>query len=109
MRTFGIAMAYILVILAVMLLGFGLNYTSFAQYKFFAPRMEQVRHDTFAQSQSYTDGMQRDLDKLQMEYERSTPEQQIGLRDVVIHRFAAYNGPLTPREEAFYNRMRSGN
>jgi len=45
----------------------GLGYLSYLAYSFYAPKYEQVRYNTFKESQTYNDGMLRDLQNLQME------------------------------------------
>jgi hypothetical protein len=108
MSTFKLIMIWLGAIVLLSAVGFALNYADFAQYKFFAPRMEQVRHNTFDHSQSRTDGMQTRMDKFRMEYMKATPEQRVGIRDIVLSEFASYNGPLTPSEAAFYQQMKDG-
>ena len=58
--------------------------------KTFAPREEQVRHDTFKESQAYNDGMAQDLDGFYLEYQKGSAEQKAALRAVALHRLAAY-------------------
>jgi hypothetical protein len=45
------------------------------------PGYEQVRYNTFKESQTYNDGMIRDLENLQMEYMKSNDEQKAALKD----------------------------
>jgi len=94
-------------IVALVVLSFALSYTSYAQYSFFAPRMEQVRYDTFKHSQSYNEGMVRDLENLQMEYAKADSNQKAMLRTVVLHRFSVYEGQLPSNLQAFYNQLKN--
>lgn len=94
-------------IAALVGLSFILSYTDYAQYSFFAPRMEQVRYNTFKQSQSYNEGMARDLENLQMEYAKADATQKPMLRAVILHRFEAYQGTLPANLDLFYNQLRN--
>lgn len=50
---------------------FGVSYGGYLLYDFFTPRYEQVRYNTFKESQSYNDGMLRELRRLQVEYHKA--------------------------------------
>ena len=83
---------------------------NFASFAFWAPKVEQVRYNTFKQSQSYNDGMLRDLQELKMQYLQATPDQKIALKAIVLHRFGAYNPDMLPPDLlAFYLPLRSAN
>ena len=76
---------------------------SFYLYSYFAPKYEQVRYDTFKQSQSYNDGMLRDLQDLKMEYIKANDEQKAALKAIVIHRFSVYELEKLPYDlRGFY-------
>ena len=60
-------------------------------YSYFAPRYEQVRYNTFKESQSYNDAMLRDLQNIRMEYIKANDEQKTALRTIAIHRFEVYD------------------
>lgn len=81
----------------------GLGYISYMAYAFYAPKYEQVRYDTFKQSQTYNDGMLRDLQDLKMEYIKANDEQKAALKAIVIHRFSVYEVDRLPYDlRAFY-------
>jgi hypothetical protein len=63
----------------------------FFLYKTFAPKYEQVRRDTFEQSKAYNQGMIQELQNMQFEYVKATPEQKQTLASVILHRAADYN------------------
>jgi hypothetical protein len=93
----------IAVIVSIAFLGFVANSLGFVSFKFFAPKVEQVRYDTMKQSQAYNDGMLRDLQNLKLEYLRGNPEQQAALRAIVIQRFSVYDTTrLPPDLQSFY-------
>lgn len=62
------ASAVFLGIILLCVVGFGLNYVGLFNDRFFNPREEQVRHDTFECSASHTDGVIRDLREQRDEY-----------------------------------------
>lgn len=71
---------------------------NFVLYKIFAPKMEQVRHDTFKESQAYNDGMLQNLRKSQMEYAQASDEHKLALGSIVLHDFAAYDRERLPTD-----------
>lgn len=90
-------------ICTIALLAFVANVLGLASFAFFAPKVEQVRFNTFKQSQAYNDGMLRDLENLRMEYIHSNPEQQGALKGIVLHRFSVYDiSKLPPDLQTFY-------
>lgn len=90
-------------IISLSLLAFVANATGLASFAFFAPKVEQVRYNTFKESQAYNDGMLRDLQNLKMEYQRGNPEQQAALKAIVIQRFSAYDVNKLPVDlQSFY-------
>jgi len=93
--------AQIVIWLGLLALGFGgIGYMC---YRTFAPLNEQVRYDTFKNSQAYNEGMLKDLYDLQREYLKATPEQQGALRALIQHRFEAYDRNRLPQDlQAFY-------
>ena len=69
---------------------------SFFLYKFFAPRQEAVRRETFEQSKAYVQGTIQELYKLQVEYAKATPEQKVALSSVIRHQAAGFDEKLLP-------------
>jgi hypothetical protein len=79
---------------------------SFYLYSYFAPKYEQVRYDTFKQSQSYNDGMLRDLQDLRMEYVKANDEQKAAIKYIAIHRFSVYDIDRLPVDlRVFYQEL----
>jgi len=84
----------------------GLGYISYMAYAFYAPKYEQVRYNTFKESQAYNDGMLRDLQNLRMEYIKSNDEQKAALRAIALQRFSVYEINRLPYDlQAFYNSL----
>ena len=82
MENFKAVLIYVVAISAVMVLGFGLTYVDWASYNFFAPKYENTRRQVFEQSNAYNAGMIRDLENLQMEYQRADSNQKDALRPI---------------------------
>jgi hypothetical protein len=90
-----------MVILGI-LVGLG-GYMGFISFSFWAPKMEQVRYDTFKESQSYNEGMIRDLQNLKIEYFRANSDQKEALKAIILHRFSVYDVNKLPDDlQVFY-------
>lgn len=63
----------------------------FFLYKMFAPKMEQIRRETFEQSKAYNQGMVQELENMQFQYVQAQPEQQKALAPIILHRAADYD------------------
>jgi hypothetical protein len=93
----------ITLIVTIGILGFLGNLLGFYSFKFFAPKVEQVRYDTFKQSQAYNDGMVRDLENLRLEYMQANPDQRVAMKAIILHRFSVYDINRLPMDlQAFY-------
>lgn len=80
----------------------------FFLYRFFAPKMEQARRETFEQSKAYNDGAQQDLRRMQLEYIKATPVQQDALAAVILHQMAGYDeSKLAPDLRDFINQIKA--
>lgn len=66
--------------------------------KFFAPKQEQVRREVFEQSKAYNQGMVQELQNMQFEYIKATPDQQKALRSIILHRAADYPADKMPAD-----------
>lgn len=66
----------------------------------YQPREEQVRHDTFENSATFTDGMARDLSNLRLQYFATgeTPQQQELIRETVRQRYGSYDPNKLPSD-----------
>lgn len=79
----------------------------FFLYKVFAPKYEQVRRETFEQSKAYNQGMVQELQNMQFEYVKASPEQQKALASIILHRAADYDvNKLPPDLAEFINQLR---
>lgn len=95
----------------LLVIAFGIDWAAegnnFLQRKFFAPKEEQVRYDTFKQSQAFNDGMVQQLDKAMLDYARATDkDEKAAIGSVVLHEFAGYDrSRLTPQEQGFLSAL----
>lgn len=109
MRTSGVvalAVCFFVLILGLMWIDQG---NDFFLYKVFAPKYEQVRYDTFKQSQSYNDGMAQQLQSFWIEYTNphTSPEHKQALASTILHRFADYDDSrLSPDLGNFLRQLR---
>ena len=100
-------------IVLLLLLTFGIGWAAqgndFFVFKFFAPKYEQVRYDTFKQSQAFNDGMAQQLDKAMSEYARTTDkDQKAALGSIISHQFAGYDpSRLTSQERSFLGSLQT--
>lgn len=102
-------LALVCVIVGAIALVFGLSFLGYKSYEFFAPKYRQVDNQVFKESEQYNNGMIRDLENLQLEYIKATPEQKDALRAISLHRFSVYpEDRLPPNLRNFYNDLKSG-
>lgn len=68
----------------------------FFMAKVFAPKMEQVRRDTFENSKAYNDGMAQELSAMEFQYQQAKPESRAALASIILHRVAGYDESKLP-------------
>ena len=87
--------AFIALVLGLFLLLFSFGWliqgNDFFLYKYFAPKYESVRRETFEQSKAYNQGMIQEIQNMRFEYVKATPEQKDALASIILHRVADYN------------------
>ena len=64
----------------------GLAYHDLIFTSFFAPKYENVRRNTFEQSKSFRTGAVQELQNMQFEYIKASPEHKKALADIIRHR-----------------------
>lgn len=72
-------LAWIAGIVALFGIIFGLNVMGMFSKEFFGKWNEQIRYDIHKESQSYRDGMQRELGRIQMEWSKADLAGRIGI------------------------------
>lgn len=94
-------------LVALIVLTFFFQSLDFGLFRTFAPKYEQVRRDTFEQSQAYNEGMRRDLEEIRNQYlAAGDPAAKASLRATFIHRAEGYPNQLPPDLAAFYSSIR---
>lgn len=66
----------------------GVAYHDLIFTSFFAPKYETVRRNTFEQSKSFRTGAVQELQNMQFEYIKASPEHKVALADIIRHRAA---------------------
>ena len=104
---FFIIILFIVAILGLTWIGQG---NDFFLYKYFGPKYEQQRREIFEQSKAYNQGMIQELQAMQREYIKATPEQQESLASVIMHDYADYNDRNLPDHlRVFMSEIRNKN
>jgi hypothetical protein len=94
----------IIVVLAV--LGFAANYFGLVSDRFFMPRQEQVRHQTFECSDSHVDGLVRELRQIRDQWKGADAAGKAALADTFKHEYNGFTcGQLPEDLQAFYNAL----
>ncbi len=70
----------------------------FFMYKYFAPKYEQVRRETFEQTKSYNQGMIQELQNMQFKYVDSDSTGKEALASIILHRAADYDETKLPAD-----------
>lgn len=92
MRTVGVTVGAIIGALVVILtLTWIVQGNDFFMYKYFGPKYEQQRREIFEQSRAFNQGMTQELENMQFEYMKATPEQKDALASIILHRASGYN------------------
>ncbi len=100
----------VILLATIVVLGLSWAFTGndFFLYKVFAPKMEQVRHDTFKQSQAYNDGMASQLENMQFKYAQADAEAKGALAPIILHTVGAYDTTkLPPDLQAFVSKVKN--
>ena len=84
------------VILAVTALGIGGRYVALHSDAYFAPKEEQVRHNTFECSQSHADGMAREIRQYQDQYGTADAPGKTIIRQRVLQDAESQNSDACP-------------
>jgi len=64
----------------------GVAYHDLIFTSFFVPKFENVRRNTFEQSKSFRTGAVQELQNMQFEYIKASPEHKKALADIIRHR-----------------------
>lgn len=86
------------IVALVVLLGLSWVFTGneFFLYKYFAPKRAEVERQVFENTKSYNQGMIQELQNMQFEYIKATPEQKQALGSIILHRAADFDENKLP-------------
>lgn len=80
----------------------------FFLHKYFDPKIEDVRRDTFEHSKAYTDGFRQELTNMQFEYIKASDEHKQALASVILHQVAEYDESKLPANlQQFVSELRA--
>lgn len=91
MKTKDVVLTGVLTLLVILAIAWAVQGNDFFMYKVFAPKYEEVRRETFENTRSYRQGMVQELQNMQFEYVKATPEQQKALAPIILHRAADFD------------------
>jgi hypothetical protein len=100
------AILIIVCIVAVASLGWIFTANDLAMFKFFAPKYEQARRETFEESKSYRQGSIQELQNMQFQYEQANPEHKEALAAIILRRSADFTD-LPPDLRLFINQLKN--
>lgn len=103
--TFGWVVGIIVVIFGI---GWVVRANFFEQEKVFAPKEEALRRETFEQSKAYNAGMAQEIQSMQFEYVKATPEQRAAMKSIILHRVADYDVGKLPADTRKFVESLSG-
>jgi hypothetical protein len=72
-------------------IGFGLQYFGLITTKFFAPKFESVRRETFENSKAYNQGMVQEIENLYVDYLKASPEHRGAIGKIILHRTSDFD------------------
>ena len=104
-KIFGLSVATFGIIVGVI---FGIGLMGLGYYKFFAPRYQNVERQIFENTKSYVQGVQQDLGKYYLEYQKGTGEEKAAIRATIQMRFAEVDSSKlqSPQLRAFLTTTR---
>lgn len=94
------AVAFIAVCGLALLVGVGwlAQGNDFFMFRYFAPKYEAVRRETFEQSKAFNQGMVQELQNMQFQYAQADAAHKAALADVILHRAADYDEDKMPND-----------
>lgn len=100
MKTFLIGIALVLLGLSTV---FGLQYFGLVNYKFFAPKYENVRRNVYENTQSYVEGKRQEVLKYKLEYDLAkTEEEKTALKYIIVNTTVNLDLELLPPDLKYF-------
>jgi hypothetical protein len=98
-------LAILVLIIFVVALSWVFKANDLAQTKFFAPKYEQVRRETFEQSKAYRQGAIQELQNMEFQYYQVGKNEKAALASIILHRAADFED-LPPDLRVFINELK---
>lgn len=98
LNVLGMIAAVLLLIAALFGMAWLVQGNEFFLQKYFAPKYEDVRRETFEHSKAYNQGMVQELQNMQFEYIKAKPEHKDALSSIILHRVADYDVEKLPED-----------
>lgn len=85
---------------------FGLQYLGLMNFKFFAPKYENVRREVYENTQSYVEAKRQAITKYYNEWRKGDEADKDALRTIVLQDFANFNlDLLTQQQKEWYDQI----
>jgi hypothetical protein len=97
-QTFQAVGLYLMAIVVIVGIIWFAQGNDFFLYRFFAPKYEQVRRETFEQTKSYNQGMIQELQNMQFQYIQADSSEKQALASIILHRAADYDVEKMPAD-----------
>lgn len=99
MRIFGFVALFIATGIGLVVLVFALNLGGLEWARFFNPKYEDVKRQTFERNKSYVHGSIQDLGKRYREYLSAGPDEQVAIGKLVAFEFSEFDANLISSPE----------
>jgi hypothetical protein len=96
MKKVGYVALAIVGIIALIALAFALKLGGLEWDRFFKPKEEDVRRETFEKTKSFNEAKLQDLAKYKLQYERAEQSDKEALASTIRHMFADYDAKKLP-------------
>lgn len=97
-QMFSGVMIVVLFFAGILALVFAVEAVQVKREQTFDPAHEEARHQTFKRSTAFRDGFTKELQNMQLEYLRGTPEQKEAIASVILQRTAGEHVDWMPSE-----------
>lgn len=99
MKLFTYIVAGVFAFIGLIVLAFALNLGGLEWARFFAPKYEDVRRQTFERNKSYVHGSIQDLGKRYREYQGAEGDDRIAIEKLIAVEFAEFDANLISSDE----------
>jgi hypothetical protein len=109
MKAFAVLGIIVVLLVAFVGLPWLIQGQDFYLTKFFAPKYEDIRRETFEHSKAYNQGMIQELQNMQFQYIQADDAHKAALASIILHRVADYDDSKLPADlRMFIQDLRRG-